>query len=105
MLVAHSEEKPNEMKLVMNKVKAKAKKFKDSLVKHGHNVFDHGHDHPNEDHHIPDDHDLDEDEEMDEDHEVHKAPSMFFSKSFAIRFTKYRRTIIFLLLFFLYPMK
>lgn len=57
-----------ETKWVLKKVKAKARKIKDTLTKHGHN---HNHDHD----HIPDDHDLDE-EEMVEDPEVHGAPSM-----------------------------
>lgn len=66
-------------------MKAKAKKIKDTIKKHGH-----GHNHDQEYHegHIPDDHDLDEedDEEEDEivqDPEVHGAPSMLaFNSSF-----------------------
>lgn len=82
----HHREKPS----VLKKVKAKAKKIKDTLKKHGHG---HTHDHEHDDDyhhdvHIPDDHDLDEeDEEIDEDPEVHGAPSIccflqFLSLSF-----------------------
>ncbi|KAK4283099.1 hypothetical protein QN277_000091 [Acacia crassicarpa] len=63
-----------EKKSVLKKVKAKAKKIKDTIKKHAH----HDHDHDREHHDIPDDHDLDEeddeDEDMDENPEVHGAP-------------------------------
>lgn len=56
----------------MGKMKAQAKKIKDSLTKHS----------PGDNHdHIPDDHDLDkeedEEEEIVEDPEIHGAPSTF----------------------------
>jgi hypothetical protein len=67
-----------ERKSVMKKVKAKAKKIKDTLKKHGHghdHDHDHDHDYQRVGHHIPDDHDLDEeddeDEETVEDPEIH----------------------------------
>ncbi|KAJ1391056.1 putative low-temperature-induced 65 kDa protein [Sesbania bispinosa] len=59
-----------EKKSVLNKVKAKAKKIKDTIKKHGQHVLDHGHDNNNEDQHIPHDHDLDEDKDPD----VHGSP-------------------------------
>ncbi|KAF3432992.1 hypothetical protein FNV43_RR24094 [Rhamnella rubrinervis] len=70
----HHDEKPS----VMTKMKAKAKKIKDTLKKHGygHNQ-DHDHDDPH-DGHVPDDHDLEEEndeyEEMVKDPEVQGAP-------------------------------
>lgn len=65
-----------EKKSVLKKVKAKARKLRDTITGQGH-----GHD---EDH-IPDDCDLDEDdddedEEMVEDPEIPGAPSKFISK-------------------------
>ncbi|XP_061369533.1 low-temperature-induced 65 kDa protein-like isoform X2 [Gastrolobium bilobum] len=75
--VAHGAEEPHsdhEKKSVLNKVKAKAKKIKDTIKKQGQHVLDHGHEYNNEDQHIPDDHDLDEDEETVEDPEVQGAP-------------------------------
>ncbi|KAF7813202.1 putative purine permease 4 [Senna tora] len=63
----------HEKKSVLKKVKAKAKKIKDTIKKHGND-----HDHPEGHQHIPDDHDLDEedeeDEEIVEDPEIHGAP-------------------------------
>lgn len=87
-VVTHGAEEDHfdeEKKSVLNKVKAKAKKIKDTIKKHGHQVLDRGHVYNNEDQHTLDDHDLDEDDEMAEDPQVHKTPSMFFSKSSAIR--------------------
>ena len=70
----------HEKKSVVKNVKAKAKKIKDTITKHGHHDNEHGQEYHYEDQHIPDDHDLDEeddeDEEMSEDPEVHGAPSM-----------------------------
>jgi hypothetical protein len=71
------DEHAHERKSVIKKVKAKAKKIKDTLKKHGHHD-EHDHDYQRADHHIPDhDHDLDEedddDEEIIEDPEVHGA--------------------------------
>ncbi|KAK7279955.1 hypothetical protein RJT34_25017 [Clitoria ternatea] len=67
-----------EKKSVLTKVKAKAKKIKDSIKKHGHQALDHGHENNNEDQHTPDDddddHDLDDDEEMAEEQEIHETP-------------------------------
>lgn len=82
--MAHGKEEHHdghEKKSVLKKVKAKAKKIKNTLTKHGHQ--EHGHDQYHyEDQHIPDDHDLDEeddyDEELVQDPEVHGAPSIFF---------------------------
>ncbi|KAE9592585.1 hypothetical protein Lal_00028578 [Lupinus albus] len=75
-VLQHGEEEhhhEHEKKSVLKKVKAKAKKIKDKVTKHG------GHDQYHyEDQHIPDDHDLDqeddEDEEMVQDPEIHGAP-------------------------------
>ncbi|KAI3432077.1 uncharacterized protein J3R85_007458 [Psidium guajava] len=68
-------EQHHEKKSVLKKVKAKAKKLKDTIAKHGH---DHGHDHDHPERHVPDDHDLDEEddeeEEVVEDPEIHGAP-------------------------------
>ncbi|XP_027365854.1 low-temperature-induced 65 kDa protein [Abrus precatorius] len=63
-----------EKKSVLNKVKAKAKKIKDTIKKHGHQVLDRGHEYNNEDQHTLDDHDLDEDEKVGEDPKVHETP-------------------------------
>ncbi|KAG4998244.1 hypothetical protein AAZX31_10G223200 [Glycine max] len=63
-----------EKKSVLNKVKAKAKKIKDTIKKHGHQVLDRGHVYNNEDQHTLDDDDLEEDEEMAEDPQVHETP-------------------------------
>ncbi|XP_027357273.1 low-temperature-induced 65 kDa protein-like [Abrus precatorius] len=67
-----------EKKSVMKKVKAKAKKIKDTITKHGHHDHEHGHEYHYDDQHIPDDHDLDEEDDEDEDMvenpEVHGAP-------------------------------
>lgn len=72
----HHHEKPS----VLNKVKAKAKKIKETLKKHGHG---HNHDHDH-DGHVPDDLDLEEEdeeyEEMVEDPEDHGAPSTLLCK-------------------------
>ncbi|XP_059449184.1 low-temperature-induced 65 kDa protein-like isoform X2 [Corylus avellana] len=69
------DEHAHERKSVIKKVKAKAKKIKDTLKKHGHHDHEHDHDYQRAGHHIPDDHDLDEedddDEEIIEDPEVH----------------------------------
>lgn len=64
----------HEKKSVLNKVKAKARKIKDTIKKHGQHVVDHGNGHNNENQHSHDDGDLDEDNEMVEDTEVHEAP-------------------------------
>lgn len=71
----HHQEKQSMLK----KVKAKAKKLKDTIAKHSPGQ---GHDHDNpQEGHVLDDHDLDqeddeeEDEEMVEDPEVNGAPS------------------------------
>jgi len=79
--VTHSEEEDHyddEKKSVLNKVKAKAKKIKNTIKKHGHQVLDRGRERNNEDQHI-DDGDLDEDEDI----RVPNTPSRFFSKSSA----------------------
>ncbi|XP_061996014.1 low-temperature-induced 65 kDa protein-like [Rosa rugosa] len=67
--VEGEDEDHHEKKSVLKKVKAKARKLKETITGHGH------HDHEHEGHHTPDDHDLDEedDEEVD-DPEVHGAP-------------------------------
>ncbi|PRQ60091.1 hypothetical protein RchiOBHm_Chr1g0377331 [Rosa chinensis] len=67
--VEGEDEDHHEKKSVLKKVKAKARKLKETITGHSH----HGHEH--EGHHTPDDHDLDEedDEEVD-DPEVHGAP-------------------------------
>jgi len=80
--VTHSEEEEHyndEKKSVLNKVKAKAKKIKDRIKKHGHQVLD-GNRECNEDQHNLDDNDLNEDEDMNEDTQVPETPSRFFSK-------------------------
>ncbi|XP_030449086.1 low-temperature-induced 65 kDa protein-like [Syzygium oleosum] len=63
----------HEKKSVLKKVKAKAKKLKDTITKHGRG---HSYDHPEG--HVPDDHDLDEEDDEDEevvgDPEIHGAP-------------------------------
>ncbi|XP_035550858.1 low-temperature-induced 65 kDa protein-like isoform X2 [Juglans regia] len=69
------DEHPHEKTSMFKKVKAKAKRMKDTLKKHGQGPDqDHHENHPDE-RLIPDDHDLDkeddEDEEMVEDPEVH----------------------------------
>ncbi|XP_031392751.1 low-temperature-induced 65 kDa protein-like isoform X2 [Punica granatum] len=61
----------HEKKSVLKKVKAKAKKLKDTITKHGHN-----HDHDRHEGHIPDDHDLDEEDEEAEDEEVVEDPDI-----------------------------
>ncbi|XP_071724691.1 low-temperature-induced 65 kDa protein-like [Rutidosis leptorrhynchoides] len=70
------EEQPHEKKSVLKKVKAKAKKIKDTLTKHGHGHDDHDD--------VPDDHDLDEEddyeEESVEDPDIHDAPMYESSK-------------------------
>ncbi|WJX71471.1 hypothetical protein P8452_55462 [Trifolium repens] len=82
--VAHGTEEhhdDHEKKSVLKKVKAKAKKIKDTITKHGHhddNEHGHGHGHDQyhyENQHIPDDHDLDEEDDEDvHDPEIHGAP-------------------------------
>ncbi|KAG7986817.1 hypothetical protein I3843_03G100800 [Carya illinoinensis] len=71
------DEQSNEKTSVLTKVKAKAKKIKDTLKKYGH-----GHDHDDEHHpderYIPDDHDLDEEKKMVEDPEVHAGTESKF---------------------------
>ncbi|KAG6721219.1 hypothetical protein I3842_03G101500 [Carya illinoinensis] len=71
------DEHSNEKTSVLTKVKAKAKKIKDTLKKYGH-----GHDHDDEHHpderYIPDDHDLDEEKKMVEDPEVHAGTESEF---------------------------
>ncbi|WJX66543.1 hypothetical protein P8452_51093 [Trifolium repens] len=78
--VAHGTEEhhdDHEKKSVLKKVKAKAKKIKDTITKHGHhddNEHGHGHDQYHNQH-IPDDHDLDEEDDEDvHDAEIHGAP-------------------------------
>ena len=75
--VAHGTEEHHEgheKKSVLKKVKAKAKKIKDTITKHGHHD-DHEHGHGHEHQHIPDDHDLDEEDDEDlQDPEIHGAP-------------------------------
>ncbi|XP_045810387.1 low-temperature-induced 65 kDa protein-like [Trifolium pratense] len=67
----------HEKKSVLKKVKAKAKKIKDTITKHGHHddhEQGHGHDQYHyENQHIPDDHDLDEEDDV-HDPEIHGAP-------------------------------
>ncbi|KAJ1408203.1 Low-temperature-induced 65 kDa protein [Sesbania bispinosa] len=65
-----------EKKSVLNKVKAKAKKIKDMIKKHGQHVLDHGHDNNNGDQHTPDDHDFEEEKKIveDKDPDVHGSP-------------------------------
>lgn len=85
-VVTHGEEDKHfnhEKKSVLNKVKVKAKKIKDTIKKHGHQVLDRGREYDNEDQHNLDDADLDEDEDTDKGTQVHETPSMFFSKSSA----------------------
>ncbi|XP_050221274.1 low-temperature-induced 65 kDa protein isoform X2 [Mercurialis annua] len=63
----HLDQHSHEKKSVLKKVKAKAKKIKDTLM-HGH-----GHNHDQEDHdlqHVPDDHDLDEEDDVEEEDEI-----------------------------------
>ncbi|CAJ1977066.1 unnamed protein product [Sphenostylis stenocarpa] len=75
--VTHGEEEQHfdhEKKSVLNKVKAKAMKIKDSIKKHGHQVLDGSREYNNEDQHHLDDHDIDEDKDMDEDTQVHETP-------------------------------
>ncbi|XP_041002849.1 low-temperature-induced 65 kDa protein [Juglans microcarpa x Juglans regia] len=71
----HEDEHSHEKTSVFKKVKAKAKRMKDTLKKHGQGPDQDHHEHHPDEHHIPDDHDLgkedDEDEEMVEDPEVH----------------------------------
>jgi hypothetical protein len=87
--LTHGAEDPlsshNEKKSVLNKVKAKAKKIKDTIKKHGQQVLDNGNGHNNEIHHTPDDDgDLDDDKEIVQDREIHQVPSMFFSSLYII---------------------
>ncbi|KAK7313880.1 hypothetical protein VNO77_39083 [Canavalia gladiata] len=56
--------------LLLNKVKTKAKKIKDTIKKCGHQVLDRGNGNNNKDQHILDDHDLDDDEQMAQDPKV-----------------------------------
>lgn len=78
----NSEPEP-EKKSVMSRVKAKARKVRDSIKKHGQNVFDHGSGHDTETQHIPDDDgDLDEDKPIVQDQKNREVPSMFFSTFF-----------------------
>ncbi|TKY51292.1 Low-temperature-induced 65 kDa protein [Spatholobus suberectus] len=75
--VTHGEEElhfDREKKSVLNKAKAKAKKIKDTIKKHGRQVLDRGSECNNEDQHTLDDHDLDEDEDTHEDPQVHETP-------------------------------
>ncbi|XP_057424695.1 low-temperature-induced 65 kDa protein-like [Lotus japonicus] len=76
--VTHGEEEhhsENEKTSVLNKVKVKARKIRDTIKKHGQQVLDHGHESNNKDQHIPDDHELDEEKEIVEDPEVQAAPN------------------------------
>lgn len=61
----HKDEDHGEKKSVLKKVKAKAKKIKDSIKEH----VGHGHE-------VHDDHDDDEDDEMDMDPEIHNTHGM-----------------------------
>ncbi|XP_027935490.1 low-temperature-induced 65 kDa protein-like [Vigna unguiculata] len=75
--VTHGEEEQHfdhEKKSVLNKVKVKAKKIKDTIKKHGHQVLDRGREYNNEDQHNLDDDDLDEDEDTDKDTQVPETP-------------------------------
>ncbi|XP_014512923.1 low-temperature-induced 65 kDa protein isoform X2 [Vigna radiata var. radiata] len=75
--VTHGEEDKHfnhEKKSVLNKVKVKAKKIKDTIKKHGHQVLDRGREYDNEDQHNLDDADLDEDEDTDKGTQVHETP-------------------------------
>lgn len=69
-MVEDEGEHHHEKKSVLKKVKAKAKKIKDTIKKHGHG---HEHEHEHDDHHNEEYEDEDE-EEMDEDPEIHGAP-------------------------------
>ncbi|KAK7357339.1 hypothetical protein VNO80_16623 [Phaseolus coccineus] len=74
--VTHSEEEDHyndEKESVLNKVKAKAKKIKDKIKKHGHQVIDGGRE-SNEDQHNLDNDDLNEDENINEDTQVPETP-------------------------------
>jgi hypothetical protein len=62
-------------------VKAKAKKIKDTIKKHGQQVLDNGNGHNNEIQHTPDDDDY---KEIVQDREVDQVPSMFFSSLYII---------------------
>ncbi|KEH43709.1 low-temperature-induced 65 kDa protein [Medicago truncatula] len=71
----NSEPEP-EKKSVMSRVKAKARKVRDSIKKHGQNVFDHGSGHDTETQHIPDDDgDLDEDKPIVQDQKNREVPN------------------------------
>ncbi|XP_050385537.1 low-temperature-induced 65 kDa protein-like isoform X2 [Argentina anserina] len=61
------EEEHHEKKSVLNKVKAKAKKLKETIKGHHH-------DHDQEGQQTPDDHDPDEEDDEDDDPEVHGVP-------------------------------
>lgn len=76
MAEAEDEHHP-EKQSVMKKVRAQARKIKDTIKKHVHEYdHTHDHDHDHDGDRVPDDHDLDEDEEMVEDKEIHGAPGM-----------------------------
>jgi hypothetical protein len=78
----NSEPEP-EKKSVMSRVKAKAIKVRDSIKKHGQNVFDHGSGHDTETQDTPDDDgDLVEDKQMVQDQKNRQVSSMFFSTLF-----------------------
>ncbi|GAU15430.1 hypothetical protein TSUD_44670 [Trifolium subterraneum] len=73
--VEENQSSDHEKKSVLNKVKAKAKKIKDTIKKHGQQVLDTGNGHNNENQHTSnDDGDLDEDKEIVQDREVHQVP-------------------------------
>ena len=82
----------HEKKSVLNKVKAKAKKIKDTIKKHGQQVIDHGNGHNNEIQHTPDDVDLDEDKQLVQDPQDHQAPSMFFSTLLQLDYARIQGT-------------
>ncbi|KAK6936859.1 hypothetical protein RJ641_033889 [Dillenia turbinata] len=69
----HHQEKPS----VLKKVKAKARKIKDTIKKHGYGYHEHDRDcddeHYNRDK-VPDDHDLDEEDDEDDNDEMHADP-------------------------------
>jgi hypothetical protein len=87
--LTHGPEEPSEPEKtsVMSRVKAKARKVRDSIKKQGQKVLDHGNGNSNEIQHTPDESDdegdLDEeDKEVVQDPQVHQVPSMFFSTLF-----------------------
>ncbi|XP_045808404.1 low-temperature-induced 65 kDa protein-like isoform X1 [Trifolium pratense] len=74
--VEENQSSDHEKKSVLNKVKAKAKKIKDTIKKHGQQVLDNGNGHNNQIQHTPDDDDgdLDDDKEIVQDRELNQVP-------------------------------